>query len=108
MSVRTLYGEYDGGESAAVMVDSVTERAFGPLWKGGEAVEQIGEFLGWMRREPWLLPEVLEELRLVDSQLPDVRAQANDPRSWPPSGLLRLVEFWKEHYLVDGLLPAAD
>lgn len=46
MSVRVLEGEYDGGETRAVMVCSVTGLAFGPLFDSGE---ELLAFLEWFK-----------------------------------------------------------
>jgi len=49
MGIRILEGMYDGIETRAVMVDSTTENAFGPLFESGEHVE---DFLAWVGRDP--------------------------------------------------------
>jgi len=50
MGIRILEGAYDGGDEVrAVMVDSTTEAAFGPLFESGEHVE---DFLAWLEQDP--------------------------------------------------------
>lgn len=48
MSVRIIEGEYDGTTNGAVMVDSVTEWAFGPIF---ESTEEADLFILWHMRE---------------------------------------------------------
>lgn len=48
MSVRILYGRYDAGPQAAVLVDSVTSTAFGPLFADAHEAEA---FLVWLKAE---------------------------------------------------------
>lgn len=48
MSVRILYGRYDAGPQAAVLVDSVTEVAFGPLFNSAHEAE---DFLVYLKKE---------------------------------------------------------
>jgi len=69
MGVRVLVGEYDGGESAACMVDSVTGTAFGPLFRGEDAVEDIDRFVRWLSlRHGW------DPRELTSAQLEDAHA----------------------------------
>lgn len=44
MGVWTLAGRIDGSDHAAVMVDSVTMRAFGPIFADGDEVDG---FIAW-------------------------------------------------------------
>ncbi len=47
MGVRVLEGEYDGGPQVrAVLIDSVTETAFGPMFAD---TEEADGFLEWHR-----------------------------------------------------------
>jgi hypothetical protein len=48
MGIRILEGDYDGTTSGAVMMDSVTEWAFGPLFDNGQEAEL---FILWHSRE---------------------------------------------------------
>lgn len=48
MGVRIIEGEYDGTASGAVMIDSVTEWAFGPIFDNSEEAEL---FILWHDRE---------------------------------------------------------
>jgi len=48
MGVRIIEGDYDGTTSGAVMMDSVTEWAFGPLFDNTEEAEL---FISWHQRE---------------------------------------------------------
>jgi hypothetical protein len=46
MGIRILEGMYDGSQHAAVLVDSVTDTAFGPLFNSSYHAEH---FLEWLR-----------------------------------------------------------
>ena len=45
MGVRILDGIYDGSRTAAALVDSTTDTAFGPLFKNAACAE---DFLAWL------------------------------------------------------------
>lgn len=93
MGIRSVIGNYDGGDEAAVLVDSGADWAFGPVWKGPDAEEQIDRFMGWLRLEPYLLHA--PEIGLTSHDIPAPLADATDPRNWPISGLMLLVAYWR-------------
>lgn len=93
MGVRTLVGEYDGDARAAVMVDSASGTAFGPLFEGPDAEEQVDAFLEWMRRLPFVT--LAAEIGLDPADVPHPALPAQDPRYWPESGLAKLGAFWR-------------
>lgn len=94
MGVRTLAGVYDGTAAAAVMVDSGSGTAFGPVWEGDEAVEQIDRFQDWLRTLRFML--LSAEIGLESGDLYDsTRGEGMDVREWPASGLKKLVVYWR-------------
>lgn len=92
MGVRTLVGTYDGTEDAAVMVDSVSGFAFGPLF---DSPDDIHEFLSWLEGMPYAREEAAEAMGLTPQMIPDPRQSATDPRTWPDMGLEKVVVAWK-------------
>lgn len=90
MGVRILVGTYDGTQPGAVMVDSVSGFAFGPVFDSYEDCEAFQE---WLAREPYIARS--DEIGLTPVMIPDPRHRAADPRTWPDNGLAKLVTFWK-------------
>lgn len=69
MGIRTLTGLYDGHQPAAVMIDSVTEKAFGPLF---HSAEHVDDFLQWFAEQ----------------------YGKTDPRSLEPAELEEITDQW--------------
>lgn len=93
MGVRILEGTYDGTSHAAVMVDSTNGCPVGPIFEGGDAVDQIEAFQAWLCGEPYMA--YAQILGLEPSDIPDPRLRADDPRNWSASGLRKLVAGWR-------------
>ena len=70
MGVRILEGKYDARRTAAVLVDSVTETAFGPVFSSKAHAE---DFLAW---------------------LPGHVTTDGDPRSFTPDQLEHVHSRW--------------
>lgn len=102
--VTTLVGTLDGYKDAAVMVNGLNDWPFGPAFYGADAYDQIEAFLAWMGRLQFM--SKAEEIGLGPSDLPSpLNQHPEDPRSWPDSGLDKLVRWWKEQHLTeDGYL----
>lgn len=92
MGVRILEGVYDGSEDGAVMIDSATGVALGPLFTGEDPAGQIEEFQVWLRQEGWR-----QDPGGVFGRggRPRPRARGTDPREWPSYALLKLVRYWR-------------
>lgn len=104
--VRTLAGIYGEKTEAAVMVDDTTRQAFGPLFEGYDADEQIEEFQNWLRQLPFVA--LADEIGITNRDLPFLGTDGSDPRMWPGGGLVKVVAYWKSHFLdEDGLLKDA-
>lgn len=63
MAIWTLHGEVDGHHEAACLVDSVTETAFGPMFRDADEVDA---FLIWNTETGGMDPR-----RYIDSRLAD-------------------------------------
>jgi hypothetical protein len=103
MGVRILRGEADGDGHAAIMYCSTSGWSIGPIFEADDAEEQIQSFLGWM--DSLAFVEKAEEIGLGHHDLPSPLGKPADPRSWPDSGLEKLVAYWRTiHVGDDGLL----
>lgn len=56
MGIRYVTGSYDGGEERTVMVDSITDTAFGPLFDSEEAADS---FVAYCQRQLGACPRNL-------------------------------------------------
>jgi hypothetical protein len=81
-----------GSRDGAILIDSVTETAFGPLFDSGETAEG---FLAWCKRIG------LEQLRERAFKASGVREDIHDVRQLNPEALAQLVQ---EYLTAAGLL----
>lgn len=95
MGVRVLEGTYDGTEPAAVMVDSVTGFAFGPIFQGDDAADQVEAFVAWLATGAHM--DLVPEIGLDEKTIPDPRRDSFDARTWPDSGLELVFVYWKRN-----------
>jgi len=68
MGVRILAGTFDGEGDFACLVDSVTETAFGPLFRAGEiqgAEDAADDFLAYCRAHGAIDPRLMGEKTLA-------------------------------------------
>ncbi len=98
MGVRTLVGVADGTTHAAAMFDSVSGRMLGPVVEHEEAESIIDGFLEWLRAMPYVSDPEGIGLTVVD--LPHPAVEGTDARSWPWTGFVKLMRYYREHVWV--------